>query len=50
MVNSFRAADKTGSGGLNRELFGAVYATLATSHARQQLRTRMGLHVEEELR
>jgi len=47
---SFKAADKAGTGSLSREAFGAVYATLATSRARQQLRTRMGLHAEEELR
>lgn len=46
MASSFRTADKSGAGALSLDAFCAYYATLTTSRARQQLRTRMGLAAE----
>eukprot|EP00877_Chromochloris_zofingiensis_P014320 jgi/Chrzof1/9141/Cz03g37130.t1 len=49
-ANHFKVADTSNSGALSYEQFCKFYDTLVTNNAQQQLRFKMGLQVEEDLK
>jgi len=50
LAHNFKLADKDCDGKLSYDEFSAFYDTLITSHARQLLRIKMGVAVEEEMK